>query len=259
MVKGLDLFRARFRGFEGSFILIGGAACDEWFASAGLEFRATRDLDIVLIIEVVRPDFVSALRSFIAEGGYEISQRTEGRPVLYRFAKPANKEFPFMLELFSRKPEGLNLEEGQKIVPIPAGAVYHSLSAILLDEDYYSLILAHAETRDGLPVATATALIPLKARAWGDLTRRKAVGERVDSKDIDKHRNDVFRLAATLGDVAGPVLPVAITRDLADFLGAFQEGAHEWPSILASLKGTLGGDLQPSALRSAIQKFFRLS
>lgn len=38
MVIGLDLFRERFRGFEGSFILIGGAACHEWFATAGLAF-----------------------------------------------------------------------------------------------------------------------------------------------------------------------------------------------------------------------------
>jgi hypothetical protein len=31
MVKGLNIFRDRFRQFEGSFTLIGGAACDEWF------------------------------------------------------------------------------------------------------------------------------------------------------------------------------------------------------------------------------------
>ena len=258
MVKGLDLFRRRFREFEGSFILIGGAACDEWFAAEGLEFRATRDLDIVLIIEVLAPKAVGALRSFIADGGYEVRQRTEGVPVLYRFAKPANKEFPFMLELFSRKPEGLNLEEGQEIVPIPAGSDHHSLSAILLDQDYYSLIQTHTTVRDGLPVATATALIPLKARAWLDLTKRKADGQRIDSKDIDKHRNDVFRLAATLANELGPVLPSAITGDLASFLDSFAESAQEWRAILASLKNTLGGDIRPAVLRSAIQTFFRL-
>jgi hypothetical protein len=36
MVKGLDPFRERFRDFEGSFTLIGGAACDEWFTAQGL-------------------------------------------------------------------------------------------------------------------------------------------------------------------------------------------------------------------------------
>lgn len=66
MVRGLDLFRARFRDFEGAFILIGGAACDEWFSSQGLTFRATQDLDLVLIIEVVDASLVAALRGFIA-------------------------------------------------------------------------------------------------------------------------------------------------------------------------------------------------
>jgi hypothetical protein len=42
------------------------------------------------------------------------------------------------------------------------------------------------------------ALIPLKAAAWLDLTRRKTAGEIVDSKDIQKHRRDVFRLFAVL-------------------------------------------------------------
>ena len=35
MVKGLELFRERFREFEGAFTLIGGAACDEWFTAQG--------------------------------------------------------------------------------------------------------------------------------------------------------------------------------------------------------------------------------
>src|SRR2546428_9574150 len=164
MVKGLDLFRERFKEFERSFILIGGAACDEWFASQGLVFRATKDLDIVLIIEVLDPAFIKAFLAFVKEGGYEIRERTEETPVLYRFAKPKDEQFPFALELFSRKPEGLNLEEGQKIVPLKAGADHHSLSAILLDEDYYSLIQTHTNVRDGLRFANATALIPLKAR-----------------------------------------------------------------------------------------------
>ena len=50
--------------------------------------------------------------------------------------------------------------------------------------------------RDGLGFATATALIPLKAHAWLDHTRRRADSEPIDSKDVDKHRSDVFRLAA---------------------------------------------------------------
>ena len=204
MVKGLDLFRERFRDFVGSFTLIGGAACDEWFTAQGLPFRATRDLDIVLIIEVIDRPFVNAMRNFIREGEYNIRQRTEGSPVLYRFAKPKNEPFPYMLELFSRKPEGLRLEEGQEIVPIPAGTDHHSFSALLLNDDYYALIRAHKDIRDGLPLANATALIPLKAHAWLNLTKRKAEGAEIDSRDIAKHRNDVFRLAGTLPESQDP-------------------------------------------------------
>ena len=258
MVKGLDLFRERFKKFEGTFILIGGAACDEWFGAEGLEFRATKDLDIVLIIEVLDAAFVEAFRAFVAEGEYEIQERSEGTPVLYRFAKPKNEKFPSALELFSRKPEGINLGEGQEIVPVKPDIGHHSLSAILLDDNYYSLIQTHKDVRDGLSCANATALIPLKAHAWLNLTKHKADGEKIDSAQISKHRNDVFRLAGTLPGEPGPELPKAIIVDLVSFLDRFPEDSPEWESILASIKNTLGGAIRPAALRSAIKTFFRL-
>jgi hypothetical protein len=258
MVKGLDIFRERFRPFEGSFTLVGGAACEEWFTAQRLAFRATKDLDLVLMIEVLDQAFVAAMRAFVAEGGYEIRERSEGGPILYRFAKPTGDDFPYMLELFSRRQEGLDLGPGQKIIPVVLAPGQHSLSAILLDEAYYGLIQTHHDQRDGLRVANATALIPLKARAWLDLTRRKAAGENVDARDIDKHRSDVFRLAGTLPGEPGPDLPATIAADLADFLRAFPADSAEWTAILASLKATLGGGLRPETLRQAIQSYFSL-
>ena len=38
-------------------VLIGGAACDILFESNEVNFRATRDLDMVLIIEALTPEF----------------------------------------------------------------------------------------------------------------------------------------------------------------------------------------------------------
>lgn len=258
MVKGLDLFRERFRNFEGAFVLIGGAACHEWFAQQGAEFRATKDLDIVLIVEMVEPAFVAVLRAFIAEGKYATQEKSEGVPVLYRFAKPENPEFPFMLELFCRKPDEIELGDGQTIVPIPAGVDQHSLSAILLDEAYYALIRNYSVAQDGLPFANATALIPLKANAWLNLNQRKAAGENIDSKNIDKHRNDVFRLAATLPGVSGPQLPATIITDLTKFLSRFPEDSPKWLAIQASLKNTVADGIKSAALRSTIQTYFRL-
>ena len=258
MVTGLEIFRERFRQFEGAFTLIGGAACEEWFTVQGLAFRATKDLDLVLMLEVLDQRFVAALRAFVEAGGYEIQERSEGFPILYRFSKPARAEYPFMLELFSRRSEALELVAGQEIIPIRVEPDHHSLSAILLEEDYYQLIQSQHDVRDGLRVANVAALIPLKARAWLDLSRRQAAGETVDSKNITKHRNDVFRLAATLPGQPGPHLADRIIGELAEFLRAFPADSPDWPAILASLKGSFGGGLRADALRDAIQSYFQI-
>jgi len=164
----------------------------------------------------------------------------------------------FMLELFSRQPEGIDLGEGQTITPVPVGTDKHSLSAILLNEEYYALLQAHNEVRDGLAMATATALIPMKAHAWLDLLRRQAEGEKLDSKDIKKHRADVFRLAATLPGAAGPILPDTILADLGQFLEAIPETSDDRKAILASIKTTIGGNLKPADLITAVRTYFQL-
>ena len=53
----------------------------------------------------------------------------------------------------------------------------------------------------------AAYLIPFKAKAWMDLTDRKAAGEHVDSKNIKKHKNDVFRLTELIDPTAKVVAP----------------------------------------------------
>ncbi len=239
MVKGLELFRTRFAGRSAGFVLIGGAACHEWFARQALKFRATKDLDLVIVVEVLDDAFVETFRGFIDDGGYETRERFDGTPELYRFSAPTQPEFPFMLELFSRKPERFDLRIGQTVVPIDAANAATSLSAILLDDDYYRMLQDHALMLDGLPVATVSALVPLKARAWLDLTERRARGERVDQRDIDKHRNDVFRLAAIVSGDPVP-LPPRVRDDMQLFLKAFPDDHASWPDILAALRATFG-------------------
>jgi len=258
MVTGLAVFREWFRSFQGSMTLIGGAACDEWFTTNGLTFRATSDLDLVIMMDDVSPEFISAMRAFVAEGRYQISERSDGVPILYRFCDPTREDFPAKLELSSRKPDGFELSDGQKYIPVTNGLGRHSLSAILLDDAYFSLIQTHHDERDGLWVANATALIPLKAHAWLNLTKAKEAGDQIDSQNIKKHRADVFRLAATLPGEAGPELTASIVADLISFLESFEVGSAEWPAIIASLEATFGTKLQPANLRAAIQTYFRL-
>jgi hypothetical protein len=126
----------------------------------------------------------------------------------------------------------------------------------LLDDAYFGLIQTHHDERDGLWVANATSLIPLKAHAWLNLTKAKEAGETVDSGNIKKHRADVFGLAATLPGEAGPELPDSVIDALASFLRAFPADSMDWSAIIASLRSTLGIRATPESLRAAIQTYF---
>lgn len=247
MIKGLDKFKEHFAQHTKSFVLIGGVACHEWLASQGLEFRATKDIDIVLIVEALDQAFIARFWEFVEAGQYEIRERYTGSRELYRFSEPKDDTYPAMLELFSRQPGRLDLSHEQRVIPVEIDENSASLSAILLDEDYYALILEHRREEDELPFVTPEALIPLKARPWIDLTERQKKGEKIDSKDIQKHRTDVFRLGATLSGESSTRLSQAIDQVLKAFLEAFPEDSSEWPSILGSLKTTFGNTKLKSA------------
>lgn len=64
----------------------------------------------------------------------------------------------------------------------------------------------------------AAYLISFKAKAWMDLTDRKATGEHVDSKNIKKHKNDVFRLTELIDPTAKVVVPQGVYADIQEFV-----------------------------------------
>ena len=223
MVRGLDVFREHFAGHADQFVLIGGTAATLAMEEAGLEFRATKDLDIVLNIEALSPVFSAVFWRFIEAGRYEIRQASRtGKPVLYRFQKPADERFPIMLELFCRAPDGIYLAEGAHLTPIPIDQAAASLSAILVDDVYYAFILAGRKEVDGLPMVGEDRLIPLKARAWLDLTERHTRGEHVDAKDIRKHANDALRLSRLLAPETRIPVEARIAADLNRFLDGME-------------------------------------
>jgi hypothetical protein len=218
MVKGLEIFREHFRNYADRYVLIGGAACDIAMTGAGLEFRATKDLDIVLYVEALDAAFVRAFWEFVRAGGYEVQEKSTGEKQFYRFQKPANADYPFMLELFSRQPDVLQVAEGSHLTPLPLEEDISSLSAILLDNDYYAFIREGSIEIDGVPAVGAARLIALKARAWLDLTEREKRGEKIDSKTIKKHKNDVFRLFQILDPANDPAAPETVKRDIREFI-----------------------------------------
>jgi hypothetical protein len=218
MVAGIEKFREHFAGHEDHYAIIGGAACDLLFDAAGLPFRATKDIDMVLCVEVVAPTFGTAFKAFLDAGGYQARERSDGKKEFYRFHKPKDQSFPFMIELFSRKPGTLDLPEDATLTSIPVEEDIVSLSAILLDENYYDALEAAKRKVDGVTVIDETLLIPFKALAFLDLTARASAGEKIDGKNIRKHRNDVFRLAQLLPKNASIKLADPIREDLRKFL-----------------------------------------
>lgn len=218
-VKGLDVFAKHFRDFRDRYVLIGGVASALAMEDAGESFRATKDIDMVLVIEALDAGFVEHFWEFIKQGQYEIRQRggEHPDPIFYRFQRPADEAFPVMIELFSRAPDGLEHEANATLIPIPTDESVSSLSAILLNEDYYAYLMTGRQQSDELTYISADRLIPFKAKAWLDLSQRKEGGEEIDSRTVKKHRNDVLNLTGLLtGELIE--LPESITADMALFL-----------------------------------------
>jgi hypothetical protein len=231
MVRGLAKFREQFRAHARQYVLIGGTACDLLMEEAGLEFRATKDLDIVLSVEALDPAFVRDFWAFVRAGKYQVQQSETGVRRYYRFLKPENDEYPFMLELFARKPDMLDLAEGAHLTPIPVDEEISSLSAILLDDAYYAFLHSGKRTVEGIPIVGPEYLIPLKARAWLDLTRRKEAGAAIDAKSMAKHKNDVFRLYRVIDPAFKTGIPKNIRADMEAFLDAMGSEAVDLKNL----------------------------
>ncbi len=224
MIKGLETFRSAFRDYSDSYILIGGAACNINLERAAIPFRTTHDLDIVLCVESLTPEFGRIFWRFIRSGGYQIQERSTGEKKFYRFRKPTTIDYPEMLELFARQPDNFEIPQDSQLTPIPMDEEVSSLSAILLDGDYYQFIQNNRIVIEDISLLSAEALIVLKAKAWLDLSARKEAGEHVDSKDIKKHKNDVFRLWASTSRETSVSIPAGIImEDMQRFLALLED------------------------------------
>ena len=237
MVKGLDLFKDRFAAYASNYVLIGGAACYIHEEISAMEPRATKDLDLILVVEALTPEFVSEFWRFIREGRYEQRQRGKDKHECFRFLKPQDKRYPKQIELFARNIGLLDIPEDAHLEPIPIEDELSSLSAILMNDSYYHFTIAHSQPEEGVHIANVEALICLKAKAYIDLRARKEQGEQVDQDDIDKHKKDVFRLASMLTKETRFDLPGEMKADMRQF---FDQVKDELPNEDFLHKARLG-------------------
>lgn len=97
MITGLATFKEKFQGFENEYVVIGGTACDLIMENEELPFRATKDIDIVLIVEAITAEFGKQFWEYIIEAGYEHKNKSSGEAQFYRFTSPRSKDYPYMI------------------------------------------------------------------------------------------------------------------------------------------------------------------
>lgn len=235
---GFDHFCNYMTGLEDQFVIIGGSAASVLMEENELEFRPTKDIDLVILTNS-SGDLNSRIASYVKAGEYSVREATEGLPRYYRFSNPVGVAYPKILEVFARNESEIVLGAGQYIIPI-ANESSIKLSAILLDDEYFELVKANIyKTEQNTPLINGIGNICLKARAHRELIeRKKADDASVDAKDIKKHRNDILKVALTLVGDERPSIGPKVKADLGIALAEINQiTADQFKGIMKDYPG----------------------
>jgi hypothetical protein len=251
-VRGLAHFVDHFATERDQYVIIGGIAAMFSLEDSGIEARATKDIDLVI---AAHPSisFADKIKQYVRDGQYQIQKGQDSDSRNYRFTRPGNEDYPVQIEIFSFAELAFDLRPVQEIIPIETSQGLGSLSAILMDEAYFNLVKQDIRVVDGVPVLQHSSLIPLKARAFLDLTERKADGENIDSRDIKKHRNDVLKLLATI-----PNNTFALDNSIAEDLRGFLNHNQIRDIDQAALRSVIGIRTSIDELRKIAVGYFQL-
>lgn len=257
MIRGLEIFNNYFKEHKDKYILIGGAACDLWFDNAGGNFRSTKDLDIILVVELLDKSFFSIFWEFIKKGKYSDRQIESKRRKYYRFRNPAETDFPFQIELFSRKPESIKIPESSHLTLIPSAEDISSLSAIIIEDEYYNFIKNNKQVLDDFSVLNIAGLIALKIKAFFDLINRKT--DNTLDREISKHRNDVIRLTSLLAESDKIQTPQKIKNNIEEFLINLDNISPNYKDLNKDLKSNgIESNLSTDYLKTKFRSTFGL-
>lgn len=240
-MDGLDKFREAFRDFSDNYVVIGGSACEIVMAGTTVRPRATHDIDMIIIVENMTPEFGKRFWDFIREAKYRPERRRNGdlshKYEMYRFLD-GQPGYPPMIELLSRHSDSLGEPQGITIEPMSMTEDVSSLSAIIMDDDYYHFTIANSSLTDGIRHANSIALIVLKARAYLNLVKDKANGKHINTYDIKKHRSDVLKnIVITPSETV--FVPSEIKLCIEEFIEEINSKRDElYPALAKSLNVT---------------------
>lgn len=220
--RELDTFKDHFADYRDHYVLIGGSATYLLLESEGLDARKTKDLDLVLCAKALTYEFVNHFWKFIIDGKYRIGKSKHNNEVFFRFDTPGISGYPYMIELLSERPE-LFEHLDQTTMPLVLDDEIISLSAIILDREYYDFLMNNRKDLNGITIADVHVIIPLKIRAFLDLSEKRDNGIEVRGDDIKKHRNDVIRLSVLLNNVLMENVPDVIKNEMRAFLSQIKD------------------------------------
>ncbi|EGO6085841.1 TPA: hypothetical protein ACNKKJ_002638 [Enterococcus faecalis] len=220
-----EKFLEAFKDYSDRYVIIGGTATSLILHQNGLNSRSTKDYDLVIIEEEKDRLFYQAFINFIYAGEYTPNKIDE-KGKLYRF-KTKNPDYPAIIELFCVTPNWFS--STLRTAPVHFDEDM-SLSALLLDKDYYDILLQGKINVDGYSVLDSKRLIVFKAKAWLDLTKKREQGTlHVDSRNIKKHLNDIARLLGSLEDLNSIPLNERVQEDMIEFLDVLKTRIDDIP------------------------------
>lgn len=203
-MNGQDFLSNYLGSFSNDYVLIGGNACILNFEKIKVEFRATADLDIVLIVENQNEKFYAHLCQYLIDNGYVggLYKCKENNACAYRFTLKGEQRVdrPKIIELFSKKPDYFDAEKSDKlhITPIETAEGISNLSAILLDDEVYSFVIKHKYKIDNVSTVNLQCLFGLKSIAWHNNEKLFAEGAVTKEITVYKHPADMVRIAAVI-------------------------------------------------------------
>lgn len=128
-----------------------------------------------------------------------------------------------MIELFSRLPNNIEPKSNSVLTPIHIDDSIVSLSAILLNDVYYDSLVKSRRTVAGFSTIEIETVILFKIRAWLDMRERQVAGAPVDTRNIKKHKNEVFRLLANVSPSRRLETAKDIQNDIRSFISLIKE------------------------------------
>jgi hypothetical protein len=216
-------------------------------------FVSTQPSNKNVVIEEFTDDFAKDLWAYLAAGNYQGKKfhqsGTSGN--VYRFAIPDDSEtldtYPKQIELFSRKPDDVDLFEKAHCTPIETAEGISNFSAILVDDDYYSYLRESVIPIDTVNTVHHMCLMVLKAKAWIG-NKELFAQEKIKAGDVHKHPFDICRLLALYDDKEDGIQQVVgrIYDDLMIVVEMFKS-----PDEQKLLEANRGGQELPTAYPDA--------